>query len=138
MRKPIFFLALMLAAAPAIAQGVKPKIAVLGLKAAKGIDEGTVRLLDELLLTEIQEAGSFEVFGSSDIASMITLEEQRIQLTGCNDDSCLAEIGGALGVNLLVASSVGAVGDKWLLNVKLLDVSTAKVLKRSSEIVAGE
>lgn len=131
----------LLAACPAVAGETiktKPKIAVLALKAATGIDEATVRLLDEFLLTEVQEAGGFEVLGSSDIASMMSLEEQRVQLTGCSDDSCLVEIGGVLGVNLLLASSVGAVGNRLLLNVKLLDVSTARVLKRTSEVMDND
>jgi len=130
----ILALALLTTAAvpPALAQE-KQKIAVLSIRAAEGLNKDTAKLLDELLLTEIQEAGDFEVLGSADIVSMMTLEEERVKITGCADDSCLVEIGGALGVNLLVASSVGAVGDRFLLNVKILDVSTAKVLKRTSE-----
>jgi len=128
---------LALAASPALARE-KTKVAVLGLKAAKGLDEDTVKLLDELLLTEIQESGRFEVLGSSDITSMMSLEEERVKLTGCTDDSCLVEVGNALGVKLLVASSVGAVGENFLLNIKALDVSSARVLKRVSEVMDND
>ena len=113
----------------------KQKIAVLDLKAQTKLEEGIVKILNELLLTEVQETGKFEVLGSSDISSMITLEEQRVQLTGCADDSCLVEIGGALGVNLLIVASVGGVGDSYLMTLKVLDVSNAKVLKRVAEMV---
>ncbi|NOZ87358.1 MAG: hypothetical protein GXP49_14030 [Deltaproteobacteria bacterium] len=118
--------------------GEKPKIAVMGLRAAEGLNKNTVKLLDELLLTEIQKRSGCEVLGSADITSMMRLEEERVKVTGCVDDSCLAEIGGALGVNLMVASSVGAVGNRFLLNVKLLDVKAAKVLKRYSKALDND
>jgi len=137
MRKLAWILALLLLAGPAAASE-KTKIAVLAINAPEQMDKHTVKLLDELLLTAIQEAGELEVFGAADIASMISLEEERVKMTGCADDSCLAEIGGALGVNLLVASSVGQIGKKHLINIKLLDVSSAKVLHRATEVVEGD
>ena len=138
MRRVVCLLIVLSASASALAEEVKKpkqKIAVLDLKSQTELDAGIVTILNELLLTEVQETGKFEVLGSSDIASMINLEEQRVQLTGCADDSCLVEIGGALGVNLLIVASVGAVGDSYLCTLKVLDVSNAKVLKRVAEMV---
>ena len=135
MRAACVFLVL-LVALPAVAQET-PKIAVLALETPPAMDEHTAKLLDELLLTEVQGAGDYEVFGSADIAAMISLEEERVKVTGCADDACLVEIGGALGVSLLVASSLGTVGERHLVNVKVLDVDTARVLGRSSESAIG-
>lgn len=128
--------AIVLGAHPCLAQASeKTKIAVLDLQAKSGLSKDLVQLLNEMVLTETQNAGEFAVIGSSDIASMMSLEEQRVQVTGCADDTCLAEIGGALGVNLLVASSVGIVGSRYIINVKMLDVTTAKVFQRVSDLV---
>jgi len=135
MRRIVCLVVLLALPSSVLAEEKKQKIAVLDLKSQTKLDRGIVTILNELLLTEVQETGKFEVLGSSDIASMITLEEQRVQLTGCADDSCLVEIGGALGVNLLIVASVGGVGDSYLCTLKVLDVANAKVLKRVAEMV---
>ena len=79
---------------------------------------------------KIIEVLDADVLGSADIASMMSLEEERIKLTGCADDSCLAEIGGALGVQLLASAAIGSVGEKFVVTVKVLDVNEARVLDR--------
>jgi hypothetical protein len=75
----------------------RTKLAVLDLKAERGLDEGLVKLLNELLLSEFEAAKIFEVVGGSDIDSMLKFEEKK-RLFGCTDIACLSEIGGALGV----------------------------------------
>jgi len=118
--------------------GEKKKIAVMDLKAETKIEKGTANILNELLLTEVQNTGTFEVLGSSDVLSMLDLEEKKMRLSACTENSCLAEIGGALGVNLMLVASVGGVGDKYLVSVKLLDVAEAKVITRITEMVERE
>jgi len=109
----------------------RTKIAVLELRVDSGLDAAIAKTLDEVLLNAFHESGALDVLGSSDIATMLTLEEQRVQLTGCADDSCLAEIGGALGVQLLASASVGAVGEQFILSVKVIDVNNARVVDRA-------
>jgi hypothetical protein len=113
----------------------RTKLAVMDLRAERGMDPSLVRLLNEVLLASFQQQGQYETIGSSDIVAMLTLEEERIKLTGCADDACLAEIGGALGVDLLAAASAGRVGSLWVLTLKLVDVKRARVLARAVEEV---
>ena len=108
----------------------KETLAVLGLRALNELSADRVATLDEILLTAFQEAGRHEVLGSSDIASIMSLEEQRVQVTGCADDSCLADIGGALGVSWLAAATIGTIGDQFVLSLKLLAVDDASVAGR--------
>jgi len=119
----------MLAASAAAAEE-RTRVAVLNLRADTELDKGTLNTLDEILLSSFHKSGCFEVLGMADIASMLTLEEERAKLSGCVDDSCLAEIGGALGVELIVGSSVGRLGDHYFVSVKLLDVKRARVVDR--------
>ena len=121
--------------APAVASEGKQKIAVLDLRNDAGLEQGILATLNEILLNEFAAAGRYEVLGSSDITSMLSLEEQRNQLGGCLEDSCLAEVGGALGVALMASARVGAVGWQYVVSVKILDVSEAKVVNRSNEMV---
>ena len=121
---------------PAQATQELPTLVVLNLVAEHGIDEGKVRLLNELLLTEFGRRAHYRVMGGSDIEAMLSLEMQK-QLTGCTDTECLADIGGALGADFLAISNVGRVGDYYLFNVKIINVRTSEVMERWSEQVKG-
>jgi len=125
---------LLLLAWPALA-AERHRVAVLDIKADTEIAQGTLNSLNELMLTELEERGRLDALGSRDIANMLSLEEERAKLTGCVDETCMAEIGGALGVRLLVASSIGRIGNQFLVTVKVLDVKAARVLKRATETV---
>ena len=114
----------------------KTRIAVLNLTMERGLDEGLVKLLNELLMTEFQRSGKYEVIGGSDIEGMLVLEQKK-QMMNCTDASCLAEIGGALGVEKLVIGSIGKVGSLYLVNVKIIDIRNANVDARVSYQVEG-
>ena len=51
-------------------------------------------------------------------------------MLGCTDAVCLAEIGGALGVEYLVTGNVGKVGNRFLVNLQLIDIRQIKVVNR--------
>jgi len=134
MRRSIPLLLVLLFGLPATA-AERQRVAVLDILRDTEISQGTLNSLNELMLTELEASGRFDALGSRDIVNMLTLEEERAKLTGCVDEACMAEIGGALGVRLLLASSIGAVGDKYLVTIKMLDVKAARVLKRATETV---
>ncbi len=111
-----------------------PRIVITEMAAEHGIDPGVVRLLNELMLTQFQKSGRYTVIGSSDISAMLQAE-QRNQLLACTETSCLAEMGGALGADLIAHASIGAVGDFYLINIKIIDVRRAVVVERVSREV---
>ena len=66
---------------------------------------------------------------------MLSHEAEK-QALGCDaGSSCLAEIGGALGVRYLVSGSIGLVGQSHLITLALSDVERATVEGRVSESV---
>jgi hypothetical protein len=114
----------------------KTKIAVMELKAERGLDKGLVKLLNELLLTEFENTGKFKVIGGSDLQSMLELEERKRGMD-CQDVVCLSEMGGALGVDKLAVSNIGVIGAYYLVNVKIIDVRRSSVEARVSYKVKG-
>lgn len=123
--------------AGAAEQPQREQLLVMKLRTEVGVSESVARLLNELILSELQQSGTFEVVGETDLQSMLEVEKQQ-QLTGCETDvSCLAQVAGALGAEHLVFGSVGALGDQFLLNLKLIDASQARVDARWSEAVTG-
>jgi len=118
-----------LVAAPAVSAGGRTKIAVLDLKAS-GVDQTLAANLTAVVVGEVSKVKLFDVISRQEIMQMLNFEEERQQL-GCTDASCLAEIGGALGVEYLVTGAVGKVGDLYLVNMQLIDIGKAKVENRA-------
>ncbi len=116
----------------------KRKVAVLALQAESGTSQGAANLLTELVTTDLSKSEQYEVLSSADIATLLGFERQR-QLAGCKeDDSCFAEIGSALGVDLLVTGSVGALGKVRVLTLRAYDAKKSRPFGRETTTVDDE
>jgi len=135
---PLLALVAVCTASPPLAAQPQPlpKLVVMELVSERGLDEGTVRLLNELLLTEFQRSNEYEVVGISDVLALMENEIQKEQL-GCSDAACLVQIGGMLGADFLAHANIGRIGGYYLLNVKIMNVHSGKVERRWSEQVEG-
>jgi TolB-like protein len=129
--------ALAATAAPATPAGPrKIRIAVMEIRPL-GTEAHKAELLSEVALTEAANIDRFEVIGRSDISSMIGFDQQK-KVLGCTDDSnCLAEIGGALGVDQVMVGTLGKLGALYRVDIKLVDAKKARVTGRFGESVEG-
>ena len=126
---------LLLLAAPPAELPEDRGVAVMDLKGSNGVEEAVVALLNENLGARVEAIGRFtSVVSGADMRAMLDLEAQKAAL-GCDEASCIAELGGALGVPFLIVGSVGAVGSRLVLNLKLLAVEESKVVGRVSEVL---
>jgi TolB-like protein len=115
----------------------RQKLAVLDLE-AKGVDKQKVETLTDIVTVALKKLGVFEVISRADIQQMLNFEESK-QLVGCTtSSSCVAEIGGALGVARVITGSVGQIGKKYVITLSLIDTKSAKVLERESRDVENE
>ena len=129
--------AILAVAAPATAaesEADRIKLAVLDLQ-GKGVEASLVQNLTDVATVSLNKLGVFDVLSRADIQQMLSFEEDK-QMLGCSDASCLAEVGGALGVALLISGSVGKVGSNFLVNLTLTDTSSVKVMAREQREVA--
>jgi PEGA domain-containing protein len=94
----------LLVAAPSLAAEQKPKLAVLDL-VANGASKELASAAGGVVASELDRLGVFKVVTSDAIRDMLAFEKQR-QMLGCADSGCIAEIGGALGVDYLVSGKV--------------------------------
>ena len=122
------FLSFALVAAPTEQPTEKTKLAVMPLSHQR-MDDDVVKILDEILLDEVAKLGQYQVIGSSDINAILGLEKMK-DATGCDDVACAAEVGGALGAELLLSANVGRLGDNLVLSAKLIDITRAEVVAR--------
>jgi hypothetical protein len=115
----------------------KQKLAVLEIRAL-GTEAARAELVSEIALTEASAVKGYDVVGKSDIVAMLGFEKQKAVL-GCSDDSaCLAELGGALGVDLVMVGSLGRIGALYRLDLKLVDAKKAKIRGRVGVNVEGQ
>lgn len=110
----------LLGSVPALAR----KVGVLPLTGGAAVDGKTALALTEALAGEIARVPGTEVITQAQMKALLDLEAQK-QLAGCSDDSCMAQIGAALGVDELIGGSVSKVGESWLVGLRRVDVKTA-------------
>jgi hypothetical protein len=102
-----------------------------------GLPTETAQNLTQVLSTEVKGVEGASVVSRDDINALLQLEQAK-QKTGCDDAECMAQIGGALGVDLLIAGDAGKLGGLYLVNLRLLNVRTGEVENRATETFAGD
>ncbi|MBU1355608.1 MAG: hypothetical protein KJ620_03500, partial [Candidatus Edwardsbacteria bacterium] len=109
----------------------KTAVAVMDLRGS-GISEMDAKFLTERLMIELQRTDVFDVLERDKMAEI--LKEQGFQQTGaCDQASCLVEVGRLLPVQKMIGGSVGKFGDTYSVQIKLIDLKTAKVEKTATK-----
>lgn len=115
----------------------KKNIAVINLKNGSGVTAGESELISDRLRGDLFNTDKVNVMERDQMQEI--LKEQGFQASGaCTDEACLVQMGQLLGVQLLVTGSLGKVGSMFLVNVRMIDVKTAKIVKVVSVDVKGE
>lgn len=119
------------AAAHALAQPAEPtgaraqRLAVWRFDAL-GIEAELVARLEVLFRSELARLAAAPIASRREIERKISGE--LAQCTG--EDRCLAAIGKRLEVDIVVAGSVGALGDNYLLDIKAVEVGAGRQIAR--------
>jgi hypothetical protein len=122
-------LAAVLAAAP-------PKLAVLQVAAGEGVPPSTAAAITEAVVGEVRKQSRAEVITQREIGSILSLENQKAML-GCQTDACMAELGGALGTDRLVAGDLAKLGESFLLHLRVVDVKKVRVVAQADRRLRG-
>ncbi|MGB8930589.1 MAG: hypothetical protein WCC48_04970 [Anaeromyxobacteraceae bacterium] len=110
----------------------KTKVAVMDMKNVQGVADGTSTILTEIVVSEVARYG-MDVVSKADIAAIVGFEKEKAIL-GCSEDSsCLAEVGGALGVDFMLTGQVGQIGSRYRFSLILVDVKKGKVAGRAAD-----
>jgi TolB-like protein len=115
------------------------KVAVMPLT-GQGIgkaQEHVLAIATETIATELASSTGCAVITENDITSMIDYEAQK-QQCGVSSDSCMVELGSALGVDFMVTGTLGKIGDVYTLNSRLIDIERMQVVARVDETARNE
>lgn len=110
-------------------------IAVNDLK-GKGVSEDNLVLISNRLRTELFKTGMFRVMERSEM--MAIAEEQDFQRSSfCAESECVVDFGRMLGVNSIIAGTVGKVEDFYTISIQLIDVETGEVVSAADYDYTG-
>jgi len=101
-------------------------VAVNDLKGS-GMDQVTATIVSDRLRSELVNSGVFRVMEREEMENI--LKEQGFQQSGgCDEASCLVQVGRLLGVQRMVSGSIGKVDNFWTISLRMLNVATAEIL----------
>lgn len=109
------------------------RLAVMAVKPAGGTPDTLAEAVTQAVVSEVRRQGKgYSVIGLGEIKAMLSMEHEKQQL-GCDQVSCLAEIGGALGASAIINGTLTRIGSLYLLALRRVDVRHAQVLKEGTE-----
>ncbi len=115
------------------AQPARQKIAILGIKAKTSASKQAA--LTEKVLDEIFKMDLFIVIEQERVNKVMT--EQGMGLYSCSKTDCAVKVGKGLGVEKVIFGEVKMGENKNQITLKMADVLTQKMIKRSSINIEG-
>ena len=112
------------------------KVLVLDLR-SEGEKDTTTRVIRDAVVVELGRDERLEVLSSEDLRRMVTVQSER-EVLGCSAESCLAELGAAMGARYIVHGSVGDLGGTTVVNLNLFDTELNKAVARENAEVTNK
>ena len=114
------------------------QLAVFDLEAGDGVSAERAAALGDVVTAAVADAvPDCHVLARAELRAMVSVETER-QLGGCDKESCLAEVGAALGVDRAVMGNVAVVDDALVLSLRLVDIGKARVDARAADASRGD
>jgi hypothetical protein len=125
-------------AAPPAAAMRKNSVAVMDT-VAQNIPDAIAALTTQTLSSYATNSLGLDVIAKDDVKKLVSFEQLR-QLAGCDSGNCsqAADLGAALGVEKILTSTIGKIGERISLSVVVMDVATGKVTGRGTRDLRSE
>ena len=103
----------------------KPMIAVMDLE-GKNLSQDEADAVTDFLRTDLVNTGSFIVIERDRMKDI--LKEQELSISGVTEESDeAAKVGKLLNVKFIMVGTLSKLGEKYFLNVRVVDVETGKI-----------
>lgn len=105
----------------------------------QNVSDAIAALTTQTIASYLANNLGMDVVAKDDLKRLVNFEQQR-QLLGCDSDACAqaAPVGEALGVEKLLTSTIGRIGERLQLSVIVLDVVSSKVTGRMTREIRTE
>jgi tetratricopeptide (TPR) repeat protein len=119
------------AATAAPPAGPLPLVTVLDFS-IENMAKSDGRLIVDLVFSALVSARKYRVLDRGQRDNI--LKEVEFSLSACADEKCQLEIGRLLAADKIVVGSLGKVGQRYILNAKMLDVRTGEALSSAYKV----
>jgi hypothetical protein len=117
-------------AMPALAAEPAGRVKVLVLDVeTKDLRPGEVETLTSLITAHLARYPQLDVVSGADIKRLVDLEAQK-QSAGCDEGSCLSEIAGAIGAQLVFFGQAGKLGSTIVVTLNVFDANKGQAVGR--------
>jgi hypothetical protein len=131
--KRMLFCAVLLLPGLALAKRA-PSLPVMQFEVQNGAEPRQAALATDAAAESLRDLNVFKVISSDDIKKILSFQRDKALISGkCNEDQCLAEIGGALGADYMVAGKVTKLGGALKLELQLFNNAKSKVDRAVSQ-----
>jgi len=117
-------------------QQKKKTIAVLNFVNSGGVDKNEISILTDRFNNFLVNTEVFDVLEREKM-DMILKEQDFTMTDNCNSSECAVQVGQLLGVEYMIAGKIGKFGSVYTLDIRMIDVSTGKILGTKSENYEG-
>lgn len=114
----------------------KIKIAVMDLTATESLPKDLVSSLSGVVAETLEQLGAFKAIASQDVVKLLNYQVSQQQL-GCDETTCINEIGGALGADYLVTGSLTQIGNNITVQLQLSNIKQTRVESRTNREYQG-
>jgi len=112
-----------------------PTVAVNNFE-ARGISPDEAATLTDVFRTRLMKTEKYQVMERGQMEAI--LKEQAFQQSGiCTDQECIVEMGQILGIEQIIAGSLGKVGNAYSINVRIISVESGKIINSVSHSYTG-
>ena len=111
-----------------------PLITIMPLSSS-GISPADLAIFEDYLAVNIQETGRYMVLERRE--REVLLEELQYQLNDCTDENCRIELGKMLAADYFISGSLGFIAERYILNLKLVEVETGETVATKSDKYPG-
>lgn len=103
------------------------KLGMIPIVPGNDVAKVVAESLDEAVAAELRRYPDVQLLTPQEILAMLSQQQLEMML-GCSNDSCFAELGGAIGVDRLVTGRLSKLGRSWLVHLKVLDLRAVRTV----------
>jgi hypothetical protein len=106
---------------------------------AQNVPDALAALTTQTITSYVANNLGMDVIAKDDVKRLVSFQQLQ-QLSGCDAETCAhaADIGQALGVEKIVTSTLGKIGDRFQLSVVAMDVATGRATGRGTRELRSE
>lgn len=102
----------------------------------RGISQAESTTLSDRFRTAMADIGYVRLVEQKMVNDV--LQEQGFQQTGCTSDECAVEVGALLGVEYMIAGSIGKVGETFTIDSRMVSMETGAIVRTKQITYMGK